>query len=63
MLLGTDVPYVEVSETIPMLDSLDLSPEEHFAVNTGNAMALFPRLRHVLEENYVVTSPSLIRAP
>jgi predicted TIM-barrel fold metal-dependent hydrolase len=45
MLLGTDVPYIEMRETIPALDELQLTNAERYAINTGNALGLFPRLR------------------
>ena len=45
MLLGTDVPYVRMEETIPALDALDLTAAEADAINSGNALRLFPRLR------------------
>jgi predicted TIM-barrel fold metal-dependent hydrolase len=45
LLLGTDLPYLPMSETIPGLDALGLSPSDARAINTGNALRLFPRLR------------------
>jgi len=44
IVLGTDLPYLPMSETIPKLDGAKLSASDAKAINTGNAQRLFPRL-------------------
>jgi 6-methylsalicylate decarboxylase len=45
MLLGTDYPYVDVGETIPTFDALDLSGPEKRAITRANALKLFPAIQ------------------
>jgi predicted TIM-barrel fold metal-dependent hydrolase len=44
ILLGTDLPYLPMTATIPDLDAAGLSVEDARAINTENALRLFPRL-------------------
>lgn len=46
MLFGSDYPYVEMEETIGDLERLGLAADQRFAIEAGNAQALFPRLRY-----------------
>jgi 6-methylsalicylate decarboxylase len=45
ILLGTDYPYLPMSETLPGLEAAQLDPVTMTAIASGNALALFPRLR------------------
>jgi predicted TIM-barrel fold metal-dependent hydrolase len=45
IVLGTDLPYLPMSATIPNLDAIKLSAADANAINTGNARRLFPRLK------------------
>jgi 6-methylsalicylate decarboxylase len=44
LLFGSDNPYVDINETIADLSRLDLTDEERYAIDAGNALTLFPRL-------------------
>lgn len=45
ILLGTDYPYLPLSETLPGLEAAHLDLATMTAIVTGNALDLFPRLR------------------
>jgi 6-methylsalicylate decarboxylase len=45
LLLGSDYPFIQVSDTVDSLLKLDLSEADLRAVTRDNALALFPRLR------------------
>jgi predicted TIM-barrel fold metal-dependent hydrolase len=45
ILMGSDYPYVQVSDTVESLLKLDLSEADLRAVTRENALRLFPRLR------------------
>ena len=47
LLLGSDYPFIQVSDTVNSLLELGLSNAELRAVTRDNALALFPRLRAV----------------
>jgi predicted TIM-barrel fold metal-dependent hydrolase len=48
ILLGTDYPYIDVDETITDFERLELALDKRYAIETGNALALFPRLQSLL---------------
>jgi 6-methylsalicylate decarboxylase len=45
IVLGTDLPYVEMDYTLRPLDHEKLSAEDYARINTGNALDLFPKLK------------------
>jgi 6-methylsalicylate decarboxylase len=45
VVLGTDLPYVPMAETIPRLDAMKLPAAEAKAINADNALRLFPRYK------------------
>ena len=48
LLLGSDYPFIQVSDTVDSLLKLGLSDADLRAVTRDNALALFPRLRRVI---------------
>jgi 6-methylsalicylate decarboxylase len=47
ILFGSDFPYVPIRVTIEGLDHFGLSTSDLRAINSGNAMELFPRLKRL----------------
>jgi 6-methylsalicylate decarboxylase len=45
IVLGTDLPYVPMEETVTRLDRAGLSAKDLRRINTSNALALFPQLQ------------------
>ena len=45
LLLGSDYPFIQVSDTVDSLLKLGMSDADLRAVTRDNALALFPRLR------------------
>lgn len=45
IVLGTDLPYLPMDATIPGLDATHLTSSDARAINTDNALRLFPRYR------------------
>jgi predicted TIM-barrel fold metal-dependent hydrolase len=48
IVLGTDLPYVPMDETVNPLDHAGLSAKDLHRINTANAVALFPHLKKQL---------------
>ncbi len=45
IVVGTDLPYVEMDYTLGPLDHAKLSPHDYARINTDNALDLFPQLK------------------
>ena len=45
IVVGTDLPYVEMDYTLGPLDRAKLSHHDYARINTDNALALFPQLK------------------
>jgi predicted TIM-barrel fold metal-dependent hydrolase len=45
ILFGSDYPFVNTAKGIEELSHTELSDGERRAIDSGNALALFPRLR------------------
>jgi len=45
IVVGTDLPYVEMDYTLNPLDRAKLSTKDYARINTDNALDLFPHLK------------------
>jgi predicted TIM-barrel fold metal-dependent hydrolase len=46
ILFGSDTPFVPIVATATGLDKTTLPDDVRFAINRGNALALFPQFNH-----------------